>query len=194
MTPTPFRRTRSAAALAAIAVAAPALAGLSLDPDAEATSVFTPEAEVLLAALQDEVAAETPAASPWKSKINAGGSASFGNTDKQDAFAIFTTQRERDDQRTSVRAGYFYGATDGDRSDNKFEASLRNDWLFNGSPWSVFAQAEYKYDEFQSWEHRVTGFVGVGLGPEQDSAERGNLTICSGCARSSGCKALVPGL
>lgn len=38
------------------------------------------------------------------------------------------------------------------------------------------------------------GFVGIGNGPEQDSAERGNLTICSGCARSMGCDALVPGL
>jgi len=37
-------------------------------------------------------------------------------------------------------------------------------------------------------------FVGVGNGPDQDSAERGNMTICSGCLRSSGCEGLVPGL
>lgn len=38
------------------------------------------------------------------------------------------------------------------------------------------------------------GFVGAGLGPEQPSNERGNMAICSGCARSVGCDALVPGL
>lgn len=38
------------------------------------------------------------------------------------------------------------------------------------------------------------GFVGIGNGPEQDSEERGNLTICSGCARSVGCSGLIPGL
>ncbi len=37
-------------------------------------------------------------------------------------------------------------------------------------------------------------FVGVGNGPTQESAERGNLTICSGCARTTGCAGLVPGL
>ncbi|MCR9166011.1 MAG: hypothetical protein ACE37F_17115 [Nannocystaceae bacterium] len=37
-------------------------------------------------------------------------------------------------------------------------------------------------------------FVGVGNGPEQDAEERGNFTICSGCARSVGCSGLVPGL
>ena len=162
MTAISFRLTSSAATLAVVALSAPALASLSLEPDAADTGVLSPEAAVLFGALQEEVAAEAPVASPWTSKVNAGGSASFGNTDKQDAFAIFTTQREQADQKTSIRAGYYYGATDGDRSDNKFEASLRNDWYLNDSPWSIFAQAEYKYDEFQSWEHRVTGFVGAG--------------------------------
>ncbi|MGH1342668.1 MAG: hypothetical protein ACRBN8_14000 [Nannocystales bacterium] len=37
-------------------------------------------------------------------------------------------------------------------------------------------------------------FAGVGNGPTQDRAERGNLTICSGCARAVGCDDLVPGL
>jgi len=37
-------------------------------------------------------------------------------------------------------------------------------------------------------------FVGAGEGATQDSEERGNLTICSGCARSIGCGELVPGL
>lgn len=39
-----------------------------------------------------------------------------------------------------------------------------------------------------------SAFVGVGNGPEQDSEERGNLTICSGCVRSIGCDALIPGV
>lgn len=37
-------------------------------------------------------------------------------------------------------------------------------------------------------------FAGVNLGSEQDSAERGNLRVCSGCARTMGCDALIPGL
>ena len=37
-------------------------------------------------------------------------------------------------------------------------------------------------------------FVGVGEGPTQESDERGNVSICSGCARTVGCDGLVPGL
>jgi len=37
-------------------------------------------------------------------------------------------------------------------------------------------------------------FVGLGMGSEQKSEERGNLTICAGCLRNSGCADLIPGL
>ena len=37
-------------------------------------------------------------------------------------------------------------------------------------------------------------FVGFNMGSEQESAERGNLTVCSGCARATGCNDLIPGL
>jgi hypothetical protein len=36
-------------------------------------------------------------------------------------------------------------------------------------------------------------FVGKGLGTEQDTAERGNLTVCSGCIRGMSCADLLPG-
>ena len=36
-------------------------------------------------------------------------------------------------------------------------------------------------------------FGGQGGGPDQAAAQRGNLRICSGCARQVGCEGLVPG-
>ena len=38
------------------------------------------------------------------------------------------------------------------------------------------------------------GFLGRGNGPDQASDERGNMKICSGCLRNTGCSGLVPGL
>ncbi len=37
-------------------------------------------------------------------------------------------------------------------------------------------------------------FIGVGNGPDQESEERGNLSICSGCIRTTGCAGHIPGL
>ncbi len=36
-------------------------------------------------------------------------------------------------------------------------------------------------------------FVGKGLGTEQDTEERGNITVCSGCLRGRTCAELIPG-
>ena len=154
------------ACLATVALGHAAQASFSLEEVASASpaSVLSPEDEVLLAALQDEQEAAAPEEDEkvWESTVNAGGSASFGNSDKQDLYAIFTTVRKIEDEQTRFRAGYYYGASDGDRTDNEFEAALRHDWYLSGSQWEYFAQLKYEYDEFQSWEHRVSGFGGVG--------------------------------
>jgi putative salt-induced outer membrane protein YdiY len=155
----------AAATVSFAGIASASDASLTLDAaDAPAPEILAPQDAVLLAALQDEAAAAAPAEEEavWKSKVSAGGSASFGNTDKQDVFAVFTTSREKGDQKTSVGAAYYYGASDGDRTDNEFEANIRQDWYLSGTPWEYFAQAKFEYDEFQSWEYRLSGFVGVG--------------------------------
>jgi hypothetical protein len=36
-------------------------------------------------------------------------------------------------------------------------------------------------------------FVGKGLGTDQDTAERGNLKVCTGCLRTATCEDLLPG-
>lgn len=170
MSQSPLRLTRTTlagvASLATAAFVGTTHAAFSLEEIATAPPepVLAQADEVLLAALQDEQAAAAPeeAEKVWKSTVNAGGSASFGNSDKQDLYAIFTSTREVEDEKTRFRAGYYYGASDGDRTDNEFEAALRHDWYISGSAWEYFAQLKYEYDEFQSWEHRVSGFAGVG--------------------------------
>ncbi|MFK7959330.1 MAG: YdiY family protein [Phycisphaerales bacterium] len=114
---------------------------------------------IMLATMQDGEPMGAPA---WESKVVAGGSGSFGNTDTQDVFVTFATVQDRGDEKTTIDAGYFYGASDGDRTDNEFTAGIRNEWFMPDSPWSIFAQGRYEYDEFQSWEHRVSVAAGFG--------------------------------
>lgn len=159
------RLTLPTTAAAAIVIAPMALASdLTLEPAGDVTTDLHLTPEVAMAALQDAPdLAEATEESAWTFKVTAGGSASFGNSDTQDAFVTGEAVRDAgDDQRTTVGAGYFYGAADGDRTDNRFILGVRHEWLMSDSPWSYFAQAKYEYDEFQSWEHRVSGAVGVG--------------------------------
>jgi len=138
---------------------------LSLEGDTAARlmdEVVSPNGDVLLAALQDEEAAPPADESDWKGKFRAGFAGSFGNTDTQSAFASAEGIREKDDQRTTLSAGYYYGASNGDRDDNKLESLARHEWLMPESPWSIFAELQFDYDEFQSWEYRLGAYAGFG--------------------------------
>lgn len=109
--------------------------------------------------------AELPAPKPaptWKSRFTLAASGSLGNTDTQSFTAGITSRRESETMNTLFDTAYYFGARDGDRNENKFTAGLRNDWLMPDSPWFIFAQGRYDYDQFQSWDHRVSGHAGLG--------------------------------
>lgn len=98
----------------------------------------------------------------WQSKFDFGFSVSTGNTDTQDLNFGITSKRKDAETRTKLDARYFWGATGGDRNTNKATAGVINDWFVPDSKWLYFADARFDYDEFNSWETRVSGHVGAG--------------------------------
>lgn len=119
----------------------------------------------------DDLAAEEE--DPWESFFKLGLAASFGNTDTQNVNVGVDSLREKDDMRTKLDASYYYGATDGDRSDNRFTAGVNNDWLVPDSRWLYFGRVRFDYDEFQSWEYRIGAWGGVGY----DFYDREDFTL-----------------
>lgn len=103
-----------------------------------------------------------PPPKTWKSRLDIGANAAFGNTDTQGFNLVFTTKREDFDDRTTIDASYFYGASSGDRTTNKASAGIVQDWFVPDSKWFFFATARFDYDEFQSWEYRATAHGGAG--------------------------------
>ena len=167
---TPVAVVRVGGALVLLgALAAPASAGDkpggAVEPRRE-TDLMRVEEEPALAALQEEDEAgegePAPDEGEWKSKVVVGAGATTGNTDNQSFHAGLSSLRERVAERTEIDLHYYYGATDGDRTENRFTAGLLQDWLVADSPWLYFAKARYDYDEFNSWEQRVAVHAGVG--------------------------------
>jgi putative salt-induced outer membrane protein YdiY len=103
-----------------------------------------------------------PAPKEWKFKLVLGGALSEGNTQTINFAGSFTATRETQRERTVFDTAYFFASSNGDKSDNRFTAGVRHDWLFPESRWFFFAKGRYDYDEFQSWDHRVTAQAGPG--------------------------------
>lgn len=159
-----------------LAALAAAPASLGAGPSIEAAArraVFAGELDSTLApvTLDDPGPGAPPVAlaaddeappSEWKSHFDLSLAGSFGNTDDQSLHVGIDSLREDERTRTSLDAHYFLGMSDGDRTQNKLTTGILQDWLFPDSRWLWFADARYDYDEFQSWEHRVSAHTGPG--------------------------------
>lgn len=98
----------------------------------------------------------------WKASIALGLSGSQGNSETQSFNAHFNASKETPEDRWLVNFAYFLSFNGGERNQNELKADLTKDWLMPESPWFFFAQGIYQYDEFEAWEHRFSGFGGMG--------------------------------
>lgn len=151
--------TVPAAHVAAVTIAPPAEdAAAPVEPPAEGDTAQAEAAEPV------EVIPPSPPGffEAWDLSLAVGFSGSSGNSDTNAFNAQFKALKEDETDRWLFDAGYFFGSDSGDRTRNEFTAELTKDWLMPDSPWFYFAKAGYQYDEFMSWESRISGFGGVG--------------------------------
>lgn len=98
----------------------------------------------------------------WDSKLELGLNGSGGDADTQNIYVRLSTQNQHGRDRWLARGQYFLGRSRGQTSRNQADVKLTRDWLQKNSPWFLFGRGEYKFDEFRSWKHRVSGYGGGG--------------------------------
>lgn len=98
----------------------------------------------------------------WKTTLAAGFSGAAGNSVNQSVNAQFKMTYEDADDRIAWDNTYFLKNEGDTRSQNEFKSELVRDWLIPDSKWFYFANAAYQYDDLESWQHRTSGFGGVG--------------------------------
>ena len=97
----------------------------------------------------------------WDWSANVAMTGASGNTENFGARTALEGQRNTSKYETKLNLSYIYGTSDGTKNTSRGELALRNDWLTEGK-WRYFAQGKYEYDEFQIWNHRISGAGGVG--------------------------------
>ncbi len=99
---------------------------------------------------------------PWKSRVELGFGTSEGNTEDANLVIAVRTTYEKPEVVHRFDARYSLRTSRGDRSENRFTGGVLSEWPRPNPRWNYFGQARYDYDEFQSWDQRVTGGGGVG--------------------------------
>ncbi len=137
----------------------------TLEAELAAAQAALASAESQLTAVAPDAA--EPAYTPswlegWTGSVSAGLNGSDGNT-QQLAFRVAAKAvRTTEKIETTVGASYQYANSDGTKSESRAQLFGRNDWLVKDSRWRYFVEGKYEYDEFQDWDHRLSGFAGVG--------------------------------
>jgi putative salt-induced outer membrane protein YdiY len=98
----------------------------------------------------------------WDKSVALGFSGTEGNSENQSVNAQFQLKRNDDEQRVDFSNKYFFATSRGDTTQNELNSELTVDWLFPDTSWFIFTQTGYEFDQFESWRHRVSGYLGPG--------------------------------
>lgn len=109
----------------------------------------------------------------WKRSVEMGLSGASGNSETKDLRAGVNLGYEDETRRWKFEARYLFSEQDHDTSQNNFRAILNRDFLRPNSRWFLFASGRYDWDDFQSWDHRLT--LGGGPGYELFTSESFDL-------------------
>lgn len=96
----------------------------------------------------------------WQFEIGLSGS--DGNSQTTNLRLGLISKKEDDLMRSMLKSSYYFSKSEGNTTRNEFNAQLTHDWLIPDSPWFFFTQGIYDYDQFQSWDQRLSGFAGFG--------------------------------
>jgi len=132
----------------------------SSDPGAEAEikSGVTPPEEPSSA--QPDRLPEPPRAK-WSGRLQLGLSGSRGSNDSDAVRIVASAKRDGADSILSLRSTYQQTRRDGDRTENRFTARARNEWLRGESMWSGFMESEIETAEFLDYNARLRGGAGA---------------------------------
>jgi putative salt-induced outer membrane protein YdiY len=99
----------------------------------------------------------------WEKSIDIGLTGASGNSENTNFRVQLGAERLTKEMETKIAALYRYSKSDGEETENRFRADIFNDWLPpEGSKIRWWAKGSYEYDEFQSWDQRVTAAAGLG--------------------------------
>ncbi|MEM9415863.1 MAG: DUF481 domain-containing protein [Planctomycetota bacterium] len=143
------------------------IAAIHADADAQAEAQAAAEEVEAAEALAAERAADegmfgTGLFKGWNRQISLGINGAEGNSRNTNIRGNFHTDYEDDTDRWAFDMLYRVSRANGATTENRFQAELIKDWLFPGEKHFFWANGKFEWDDFEVWDNRISGYVGVG--------------------------------
>ncbi len=108
------------------------------------------------------IEAETGYFTAWSGNVAFGLYGSSGNTERVNLRGEVDGARETDKNLSRFLGTYSYAKDDGEKSENKGQFLVENDFKLEDSKWFLFGRGQIESDEFQDWDERLSVFAGPG--------------------------------
>lgn len=128
----------------------------------------------------------------WKRSAGFGFGGASGNSNDASINASLAFSREAKTFRGNFNSTYFYATQNGIKNTNAFQMAYQHDFLLGESPFFLFLNGRYQFDEFQDWMHRISGNGGVGYDILRTDDYHLTIEIGAGVARTQGTVQIVP--
>lgn len=102
-----------------------------------------------------------PPKANWSGRLQLGLSGSRGSSDTDSARIVASAKRDAPDTILTLRTTYQQTRRDGTRTENRFTARARNEWLRGESMLSGFLESELELAEFLEYDARLRGGAGL---------------------------------
>lgn len=139
----------------------PGMAPPPLDPSTSTVLPVGPsDAE---ASAVDPTDVPKPPRGPWRATIAAGVNYTDNNDQTLDArIAAGANYEIPDVEELALSAEYFFKTLNSNTTDNNLLVNGVYNRFIGDTPWLWFVKAQYQYSQFEAWEHRISGYGGVG--------------------------------
>jgi len=98
---------------------------------------------------------------PWSGALEFGINGANGNSDNFNFRWGIGLRRKTDDNIFTFDTQYNLASQDDIRTQNRLFSITREEWYFRGTPWGVFVDGTFEYDEFRAFDFRVASHAGL---------------------------------
>ncbi len=98
----------------------------------------------------------------WNGSFDLGANGSEGNSQSFNLRAGLNMKREAPWNITTITGNYVNNSANSTQTADRLFLEGRYEWLFAGSPWSLYVHNTTDYDEFRAFDVRVTADASVG--------------------------------
>ncbi|HMP15459.1 MAG TPA: DUF481 domain-containing protein [Gemmatales bacterium] len=98
---------------------------------------------------------------PWTGAMEFGINGANGNSDNFNLRYGIGLRRRTEDQIFTFDTQYNLASLNDIRTQNRLFSIARDEWYFRNSPWGLFVDATFEYDEFRAFDIRVASHAGT---------------------------------